>query len=314
MQVTAVGRSAGRTAIGAAAYRAGERLRDERSGTLYNYADRQDVLHSEIVLPSRFTGSQADWARDRATLWNTAEHAEIRRDARVAREYMLALPHELSAAQRVALTRTLSKELADRYGVAIDAALHAPRAHGDPRNYHVHLLATTREVTATGLGAKTGLDLNETRRYELGLGRSSEEFLALRERSATLINDALQAADLVARVDHRSLAAQGIDREPRARLPWGAYLAEKRGLHSAIAERVREKYRARLESRAQRLARAPALAPAPVAAAGPKESSLGDIRRSARESWLRLRASPVRGVEQGKEQGKEQGSERDFAL
>ena len=293
LNVTSVGRTAGRTATGAAAYRAGERLRDERTGMLYNYASRRDVLHSEITLPSHFSSSEAAWARDRSTLWNTAEHAEVRRDSRVAREYMLALPNELNAEQRVGLTRSLSRDLADRYGVAIDAAIHAPRAHGDARNFHVHLLATTREITATGLGPKTGLDMNSSQRKIRGLVNNRDEFLALRERTATLVNDALEAAQVTVRVDHCSLAAQGIDREPRARLPWGAYMAEKRGLHSEIAARVREKYRVRIQAKAQGTAHGTAPALPPVVA----PTSMEDVRRQARENWLQLRAAPAPALE-----------------
>jgi ATP-dependent exoDNAse (exonuclease V) alpha subunit len=275
-------------------------LRDERTGTLYNYSGRQDVLHREITLPARFSGSEAEWARDRSTLWNMAERAEVRRDSRVAREYMLALPAELNSEQRVSLTRALSRDLADRYGVAIDAAIHAPRADGDQRNFHVHLLSTTREITASSLGAKTGLDMNGRQRRTQGLIRPREEFLALRERTANYVNEALATAQVAVRVDHRSLAAQGIDREPTARLPWGAYLAEKRGLQSDIADRVRNKYRARIQARAQ--------AKAAAAPAADATSPLDEVRRQARENWLQMRAVPpskttasIANVEAGKE-------------
>jgi hypothetical protein len=300
---TSVGRSDGRTAIGAAAYRAGERLRDERTGKLYNYASRQDVLHKEITLPSHFAGDAASWARDRATLWNAAEYAESRGNARVAREYLLALPHELNAQQRVHLTRALSREIADRYGVAVDAAIHAPRAAGDARNFHVHLLATTRELTRTGLGSKAGSELSGRQRFERGLGRYDDELRALRGRTATLVNSELQAAQVAVRVDHRTLAEQGIERESRARLPWGAYRAEARGLRSAIAERVREKYRARVAARTQ--------------SAGLQ--SLEDIRRQARENWLQMRAGATMAAmpETGKSAASglaRQGPDNDHAL
>ena len=287
---SSVGRSAGRTAIGAAAYRAGERLRDERSGKLYNYSGRQDVLYREITLPAHFAAGTAGWARDRATLWNTAEHVEHRRDSRVAREYLLSLPHELNGEQRVHLTRALASAIANRYGVAVDVAVHAPRPHGDPRNFHAHLLATTREVTAAGLGDKVGLDMRGSRRCERGLPSGIDELRALRASTALLINQELQAANIAIRVDHRTLAAQGISREPRVLLPWGAYRTEARGLHSEIADRVRAKYRARV------LARTPA--------------SLEDIRKQAREDWLQMRAAdkPVQV------HANEKGADRDFAL
>jgi len=146
---------------------------------------------------------------DREQLWNAAERAETRRNSRVAREYLVSLPHELNPDQRIALAGALSREIAERYGVVVDSAIHAPRAGGDPRNFHLHLLATTREITAAGLGGKTGLDLGITQRHERGLVNSIQEFRALRARTAELVNEALQAANVLVRVDHRTLAAQG---------------------------------------------------------------------------------------------------------
>jgi hypothetical protein len=80
------GRSDGSSAPSAAAYRAGERIRDERTGRVYDHSDRRDVVHKEIVLPSRFADADVEWARDRSSLWNAAESAESRKNARVARE------------------------------------------------------------------------------------------------------------------------------------------------------------------------------------------------------------------------------------
>lgn len=248
LRIQPVSRGEGRTATSAAAYRAGERIRNERTGAVYDHSKRKDVLHKEIFLPSSLdqVADRMDWARDRSTLWNAAENAEKQRNSRVAREYQVALPAELSAEQRVGLARTFSREIAERYNVAVDLAVHAPRPEGDPRNFHAHLLATTREVTPDGLGPKTGLDRNGEVRAELGLPKSRQEFADLRKRWAELTNDALREANIEARVDHRSLLAQGVDREPRARLPWGAYEAERRGERSEIAERVRERHRHRL--------------------------------------------------------------------
>ena len=289
-RTSSVGRSTGRTAIGAAAYRAGERLRDERSGKLYNYSSRQDVLHQEITLPSQYSADTVGWARDRATLWNAAEHAESRRDSRVAREFLLNLPYELNDEQRLHLTRALAREIADRYGVAVDAAVHAPRPQGDPRNFHAHLLATTREVTAAGFGHKVGLDMNGSRRHERGLPSGADELRAIRASAALLINQELQAANVASRVDHRTLAAQGVAREPKVRLPWGAYRAEARGLHSEIAERVRAKYRARVQVRTP--------------------PSLEEIRRQAREEWLQMRTAD----KTVQTQANEKCADRDLAL
>src|ERR1700752_4799815 len=105
MQISSVTRSAGRRATAAAAYRAGERIRDERSGELINYGRRRDVLHTEIFLPRQFDGLTVAWARGRQRWGNPPEHTEKRHTARVAREYQVSLPAELEASRRIALAR-----------------------------------------------------------------------------------------------------------------------------------------------------------------------------------------------------------------
>jgi ATP-dependent exoDNAse (exonuclease V) alpha subunit len=288
------GRSNGSSAPGAAAYRAGERIRDERTGRTYDHTERQDVLHKEILVPSEFEGHDLSWAKDRANLWNAAEAAESRSNARVAREYLVALPVELDMEGRVGLARSFAQELADRYRFAVDVAVHAPRDFpgSDPRNFHAHLLATTREVGRNGLEAKTRVELNDSSRRALGLGPSVEELLHVRERWAAVTNEALREAKIEARIDHRTLRAQGIDREPRMWIPKVAYEVERRGFYSPVAERVRADYQAREEARLER-GRQPE---ADRAASGPPAGeptvpppTLADMQRQARENWLRVR-------------------------
>jgi ATP-dependent exoDNAse (exonuclease V) alpha subunit len=288
------GRSGGSSAVSAAAYRAGERIRDERTGKTYDHSDRQDIMHKEIVLPSQFAHSDMDWARDRANLWNAAEGAESRKNARVAREYLVALPVELSADQRLGLARGFSQELSDRYQFALDLAIHAPRDFpgSDPRNFHAHLLATTREVTPQGLAAKTALELNDAKRRQIGLEPAIHELLLVRERWATVTNEALREAHVDTRIDHRTLQAQGIEREPYPHIPRAAFEMERQGYRSFVAERMRQQYRERVEARTERSADAEKAA---SPSAGPTQETprrpqtLEEIRRQARETWLRLR-------------------------
>ncbi len=247
-------RSQGSSAPSLAAYRSGERIHDERSGRTYDHTDRQGVMHKEIVLPARFARADVSWATDRSTLWNAAESAEKRNNARVAREYLVAVPPELTHPHRVELVRGFAQELAERYGFAVDAVLHAPRDFrgSDPRNFHAHLLATTREVSRDGLGRKTTLDLNDDNRRKLGLGRAVTELFYVRQRWAEVANLALESAHVAARIDHRSLAAQGITREPKLWIPRIPYEIERRGGHSIVAERIREEHRARHEAQLTR--------------------------------------------------------------
>jgi len=149
-------RGKGARATRAAAYRAGETIRDERTSAVYNFSSRQDVVHKEIVLPSHLADSaDVNWARDRSTLWNAAEHAGRKRNSRVAREVLVILPSELTPTQRTNLVRAFSRELADNYRNAVDVTIHPPRPGADERHHHAHLLMTTREVTPEGLGPRT---------------------------------------------------------------------------------------------------------------------------------------------------------------
>src|SRR2546423_10956226 len=212
LHVKVFSRGKGSRVTRAAAYRAGERIRDERTSEVYNYSDRQDVLHKEIVLASQFAGrTDSNWARDRAALWNAAEHAG-RRNARLAREVLVILPRELAPAQRTELARSFARELAERYRSAVDLAVHEPRRDSDERHHHAHLLMTAREVTPEGLGRRTALELSGTERHARGLPPSKAELLWMRERWAQVTNQMLLEAGLTERVDHRSYQAQDIDR------------------------------------------------------------------------------------------------------
>jgi ATP-dependent exoDNAse (exonuclease V) alpha subunit len=313
LQVTPISRVGGHSSVAAAAYRAGEKIRDDRTNELHNFSRRKDVTHSEILLPNHLSGENMDWARNRASLWNSVEAAETRKNARVATEIQVNLPFELSPERRLAIARTFSREVADHYRVAVDLAVHDPRPSGDPRNYHAHLLLTTREVSAEGLGAKAGLEISGAERARLGLPNIREEFTAIRERWATITNEALKEANIEARVDHRSLAEQGIDREARPHIPFAAFKIERAGQYSEVAASIRADYNARVQARLERAAareavtadavarELPARHSAPREATAPEPTiaqpsghqpprSLEDIRREARENWLRMRA------------------------
>jgi hypothetical protein len=332
------GRSGGSSAASAAAYRAGERIRDDRTGKTYDHSERRDVMHKEIVLPSRFADEDMAWARDRANLWNAAESAETRKNARVAREYLVALPIELSPEQRLGLVRGFSQELSDRYGFAVDVAIHAPRDFpgSDPRNFHAHLLTTTREVNAEGLGAKTTLDMSDGNRRKLGLEPAVHELLHVRARWAEVANESLQEAQVAARIDHRSLEAQGIDREPRPQIPRAAFEMERHGYRSVVAERLRENYQARVQARElarrekgtsreaggaePRVVSSGIVGPGVVGrgivesgvgepageGSGNKSQSLEDIRKESVENWVRLRRS--QGYNPGQSDGQGQNT------
>jgi ATP-dependent exoDNAse (exonuclease V) alpha subunit len=277
------GRANGSSATSAIAYRAGERIRDERTGKIFDHRKRGGVLHTEIVLPERLADADMSWARDRANLWNRVEAAETRSNSRVAREFLVALPAELDTEQRLGLVRGFSQELADRHRFVVDFAIHAPRT--DPRNFHAHLLTSTREIHSTGFGAKTALEISDQQRLERGMSPFFQELVDTRARWAQRANEALGAARIAARIDHRSLAAQGIDREPALHLPRPIYEMERRGERNAVADRLRAEHQARVAERVQRAVKEMA-----AARQSGRPQSLEDVRRQARENWLRMRA------------------------
>jgi MobA/MobL family len=213
LSVTSVSRGRGGSAVAKAAYVARERLHDARTGTTRDYRRVPGLEHAEIMLPAGGAAGGAEWARDRATLWNSAESAERNRNARVAREYTVALPHELTREARLGLAREFAQNVADRYGTAVDLAVHGPTARGDPRNHHAHILATTRELTADGLGRKATIELGTRERRALGLQHIAHEFRALRAQWAELANKRLREAHVEARLEPRSRATLARQRE-----------------------------------------------------------------------------------------------------
>lgn len=267
-----VSRSAGRSAVASAAYRAGVELVDERTGLVHDYTRRGGVVATEILIPG---GGSAE----RNALWNAAEQAEKRKDGRTAREWVIALPAELDAAQRAALAREFAAALVERYGVAVDLAIHRPDREGDNRNHHAHLLTTTRQVSRASdgslvLGDKASIELSDTKRRALGLGPAADEIGAVRELWEQIANRALERAGSAERIDSRSLAAQGIDREATQHLGPVATEMERRGAPSdrgdgnrqaaANNERRAELSAEIIDLQAERERRRPAPAPDPL--------------------------------------------------
>lgn len=202
LSVKPVQRSAGRSSTAAAAYRAGKKIIDERTGEIHDYRRKSGVEDATIILPPEAPG----WAANRAALWNAAEAAEKRKDGTPAREYVVALPAELNAEQRRTLAHQFAADMAAREGCAVDVCIHAPGKDGDERNHHAHILRTTRQLGPEGLGAK--LDTERA-----GRDRKAD-LAAVRQRWAELANAALEHAGHAARIDHRSHADAAIEAVP----------------------------------------------------------------------------------------------------
>ena len=251
MAPTMISRSQGRSATAASAYRVAERIEDRRTGLTFDYAARGGVDHTEILAPDH----APDWVRDRSELWNRVEESETRKNSQVAREVRVALPDELTHAQRVALVRDYAQaQFVDR-GMVADIALHAPGREGDERNHHAHILLTTRELDAEGSVPGGGFTTKNRDWNKV------EVLEGWREAWARDSNAALERAGLEDRVDHRTLVAQrdealemasaarergdegaelhetvramSLDRPPLPQLSLGAWQLKERGIEVA---------------------------------------------------------------------------------
>lgn len=243
VEISPVSRSpagGGRSAVSAAAYRAGVLLVDGRTGESFDYNRKGGVLFSRCV------GPDGGPIEDLSALWTLAESAEKRKDARVAREILIALPWELLPADKELLVIDIQDFLCQEYGVAVQANLHSPALGGDWRNYHAHLLMTTRKVERLADGKislkeKSDLELSDKKRRELGLPPGNEEVEKIRATIADKINRALEQAGREVRVDHRSYRRQGLDIEPQIHLGPAATALERQGVQTRVGEENRER-------------------------------------------------------------------------
>ncbi|WP_226949345.1 MobA/MobL family protein, partial [Psychrobacter namhaensis] len=173
-------------------------------------------MSADIILPSALAAANA--TIDRTDLWNKAEAAEKRVDARVAREWLVNLPHELSAEDRKELVHQFAQTLADRYDTIADCAIHKPtdkeiERGADPRNFHAHIMFTTRTAEIDDnneilLTDKATIELSDNKRRSLGMERVSHEITAVRQIWEHIANEKLAEHDHKL-IDSRSYAAQG---------------------------------------------------------------------------------------------------------
>ncbi len=222
-----VSRSSGRSAVASAAYRCAVLLTNHRDGLVHDFSRKEGVEHTEIVLPE---GLSADWALDRSALWNAAEFAEKRKDARVAREFEIALPHELSPEGRMKAARAFAQDLANRYGAAVDFAIHSPSEHGDIRNHHAHVLMTTRQIGRTGLREKTYLEHKNARLLANGMATTDMQLRDIRQAWEGIANRQLQREGLDVRIDHRSHMERGLELSPTEHMGVHASQMQQQGL------------------------------------------------------------------------------------
>ena len=226
LSVKTFSRSKGQSATAAIAYRAGEKIKCDYEGRTHDYTKKSDVLHSEIFLPE----NAPSWANDREQLWNQVEQAEKRKNSTIAREFEVALPHELNEQQRIALVQDFSRQIVARHGCAVDAHLHNDNSRTKKQNFHAHIMLSTRKLEQDGFTTKTR-ELDE---------KKSGEVVYWREQWAKTANEHLYKYDIRDKnnnsliIDHRSLKDQGLEREPTIKMGVGATALERKGIKTDL--------------------------------------------------------------------------------
>ena len=218
LHVKVIGRKSGSSAVASAAYRSASRLRDERLDRAQDFSAKRGVVHSEVMLPAN---APEAWS-DRERLWNDVEAFEVRKDVQLAREVEFALPREMTQAQGIESARDFVRgEFVDR-GMIADLNVHWDMAENGMPKPHAHVMLTMRQVGQNGDENGFGRKVREWNRTEV-----VERW---RKRWAELANERLAELDIDARIDHRSLEAQGIALEPQSQIGAPAKRIENRGI------------------------------------------------------------------------------------
>ncbi len=212
----------GRSVIAAAAYRAGLKLRDEVREKTFDYARRaKGVLQSAIFAPENAPA----WALESGQLWNAVERSEKRVDAQLAREFVLAVPPELSADEQFQTAVAWAKKELVTHGMVAEISLHHPASGTNP---HVHILCTMRKLEGENFSAKKPREWNE-----------KSWLCQQRETWAEAVNAALEKAGRPERVDHRTLKERGIDRAPQPKIGVAATAMQRKGVDTENVRVVR---------------------------------------------------------------------------
>lgn len=219
LETKPVSRADNRSAVAAAAYRTASKMKDERTGKTHNYSNKQGVVKTDCFL---FQDGQKV-KLDRAELWNTAERVESRCDSRTARDYIINLPYELSDEQRAELADQIAEQIALKFNVAVDYAIHLPDKQGDQRNHHIHILTTTRhtKLDKNGvivMGDKSTIEKANRDLKKMGLPKTQDQIVEVRKMWGDIANKAYERAGLDLRIDHRSYKDQNLYKIPTIHL------------------------------------------------------------------------------------------------
>lgn len=272
----AISRKAGQSAVACAAYRAGDVLEDAKYGKVHDYSKKNGVMSSDIVMPASLRKGYVKI--DREILWNTAEAFEARSDSRVAREWLINLPYELPEDERHALALEFAQKLCDDMNVIADVCLHRPvmklpfdpnakpsskrlregEQNPDPRNFHAHIMVTTRAPVIGPDGRlafdpkfKIPFEWSNKKRKQNDLPSSREEIKRIRKLWVDTANQRLKQHNLPL-MDERSYKDQGLDQQPTIKMGVEATAMERRGIATEKGEtnrKIRARNHAVLEQR-----------------------------------------------------------------
>lgn len=220
--VQVISRGQGKSCMAAAAYRAGEKLYDERQQMNHDYTKKTDI-ESEIIAPE----NSPEWVYNREKLWNEVDRVETRCNSRTARELNIALPIELSKEQQKELAREYVKDAFVSKGMVADVCFH----YNDSNNPHFHVMLTTRNINKSGFTTKN-------REWD-----NKENATIWREQWANYANKVLERAGIQERIDHRSYKEQGIDKVPTIHLGKNSSEMQKQGkpnIRVDINEQIKE--------------------------------------------------------------------------
>lgn len=214
-----VSRAGGSSAVASAAYRAAQRLTDDRLGRDHDFTSKAGVVHSEVMLPD----GAPERLGDRETLWNAVEKGEVRKDAQLARDVEFAIPREMTKQDGIQLARDFAQREFVTRGMIADLNVHWDMAEDGSPKPHAHVMLSMREVGPDGFGQKER-DWNSTDLLREWRGAWADH-----------VNTRMAELGLEARVDHRTLEAQGIPLEPQHKI--GA-AGSRRAMHGEDAERA----------------------------------------------------------------------------
>jgi len=216
-----ISRGKGKSAVGSSAYRAGEKLKNERDGLTHDYTKRNDVVHKEIITPY----NAPEWSGDRGKFWNEVERAEKRKDANTALEFNVALPKELNREKQIELVRNFVQENFTDKKIVADVTIH-DKQDGNP---HAHIMINTRAINQDGFEDKKIRSIDK-----------KETLQKWRENWAKEINKILVKENIKVRVDHRSFEDQGIKKIPTKHEGQTVRAMEKKGIETEIGSYNRQ--------------------------------------------------------------------------